>query len=442
MKRRSRAGAFFAVPLILFAFSCASTPPKPTEPEPEKPPVAAPEKPVPETPAPAEAKAAAEKARAEALAYNADSFFADEWKAADASFAAGEKAYNADNAASKTAYEAAAKAFGDLAGKSKPLFLEKLAKAKSGAEKGRKEAFDLDAPTALAEDWKAAEVFFLKGREQAASAESGKIASYPEALSAYEAAAKAFEALRGKALPIFFEARKADLQKARAAAVSAKAPDLSSERFAVADADSAKALELYEGEDFYAAYDAWKTARDRYLVLATGARAYGVKTEIDGRALAAYDPSNYTRAGNRLEAAMAAYDEGKIDASRDASEESLLRYNLAFAKGRELYAADRGKAAENRRVAAWELKAHVAVKSAYDAAARLKTDADSSFKAEKYDDAASQYADAEKQFETVRQTAAEKRAAAEKAIEAASKRMQESEKTAKDADTIIEGGAR
>jgi len=436
--------AVYALPLILFAFSCASTPPKPTEPvptEPTKPPVAAPETPVP-VPAPAEAKAAAEKARAEAALFSAESFFADEWKAADASFAAGEKAYNVDNAASRTSYEAAAKAFGALSVKSKPLFLEKLAKARSDAEKGRKQAFDLDAQTAVPDDWKTADAFFLKGRNQTSSAESGKLEAYPDALSSYESASNAFAALIRKALPIFFDARKSDLEKVRAAAVSVGANELSGDRFAVADDASGKALELYKGEDYYAAYDAWKSARDRYIVLATGSRAYGVKTEIDRRALSVYDPSNYSRASDRLDVAMRFYDDGKVDSSRDAAEESLLRFNLALAKGRELYASDRGKAAEAKRVAARDLKAHVAVKAAFDAATKIKAEADSSFKAEKYDVAANQYSDAEKQFESVRQTAAEKRQAAEKAIEAASQRMMESEKTAKNADSIIEGGAR
>jgi hypothetical protein len=516
MNRRSTVKAWYALPLILLAISCASTPPKPAEPAPAAPqPTEAPA-PAPVIPLPDEAKAAAEKARAEAASYGAETTFPAEWKAASDLFAAGEKAYGADNAASRASFEAAAKAFNDLAAKAKALYLDKLAFAKlsaererqraldlqartyypdewnaaeaqfsggekaygtdndasrisyeaaaksfkaladktksalidkiaaarTNAEKRKKYAFDFEAQTAFPDEWKSAESSLAKGRERFAAAESGTMPAYPESLASYEAAAAAYDGLAGRAVPLFAAARKSELEKARGDAVSVKADILAPARFSVADAASAEVLGLYGRGDHYAAYDAWKVARDRYLALATGARANAVKTEIDRRGFAAYDSGNYSRASERLEAAMAAYDAGRLDASKDATEEAHLRYRLALAKGFELYAVDRGKAAEAQRAAAYDLKAHVAVKSEYEAALKTKTDADLVFKGGKHEEAALQYMEAEKRFSTVRQTAAEKRKAAEEAIKEAERRMQESENTAKAADAVLEGGAR
>ncbi len=446
MNPRSTVRAVFALPLILLAFSCASTPPEPT-PEPEKPPVAAPETPPapekPVVPAPDDAKAAAEKARAEAALFDAEAAFPEDWKAAEASFAAGDKAYNVDNEASRASYEAAAKAFADLAVKAKPLFLEKIAAAKARAETGRKQAFDLEAKSVLPDDWKAAESFYFTGRDEFSAGEKGEDSSYPKSLSAYTSAADAFEALVKKALPLFADARGKELLKAREDAQAAGADKLDPARFAVADDAARKVVAAYEkGGDYYGAYASWQTARDRYFALATGARAASVKAEIDKRSLAAYDSGNYARAGERMDAAVAAFDKGEASVARDAAEEAHLRYKLALAKGSELYASDRGKAAEAQRVAAWELKAHVAVKADYDAAAKEKADADAAFKAKKFDDAADLYADAESKFAVVTEVAAEKRKAAEAAIKAAEERMRASEKTAQEADALIEGGAR
>jgi hypothetical protein len=434
MKFRSTATALASMPIILFAFSCASTPPKPVV-EPEKPSVVIAQ----EVPAPDQQKAAAEKARAEAAVYGAEAAFPEDWKAAAADFTAGEAVYGKDNAASRSSFEKALTGFTDLAAKAKPIFLESLANARKRAETARKQAFDLQAQSTLPVEWKVAESAFLRGRDGVAAAEGGKIEAYPDALKAYVEAGDAFESLIKNALPLFADALRAEIAKARADAVSAGAGDLSPDRLDAADKDAADALSLYQTDDFYGAYEAGKNARDRYYALATGARAQKVKAEIDRRGFAAYDSGNYIRATDRLQNALTAFDEGKVAASLDAAEEALLRFKLALAKGSELYAGERGKAAVAQKAAAMDLKAQVAVKVDYEVAADKLSQADASFKAGKWDDAADLYGEAEKSFAVVTEAAAQKRAAAEKALEDAKLRMEESERTARDADAVIEG---
>jgi len=447
MKSRSTVRALLALPLILFAFSCASAPKKAAPAPapagaPEKPPVVAQEAPAEKVPAPAELKAAAEKARAEASIFGAENSFPEDWKVASGDFAAGEASYEKDNAASRASFEKALKEFTDLAAKAKPVFLDLLAKARDRAQKARKQAFDLQAQTSLPDEWKAADSAFIRGRDGAAEAEGGKIESYPDALKSYETAADSFEALVRKAIPIFAESLRSQVVKARADAVAAGVGEITPDRLEVADNEVSDAIAKYEAKDYYPAYDALKAALDRYYALATGARAYKVKREIDQRNFAAYDSGNYGRASERLDVALGAFDEGNLSVSRDAAEESHLRFKLALAKASELYAGERGKAAAEKKAAATGLKAQVAVKSDYDAAAATLSQADASFKTEKWDDAADLYAQAEERFSYVADVAARKRAAAEKAIEDAKVRMEESARTAQEADAAIEGGTR
>lgn len=440
MKIGAMVKAGLVLPLVLFVFACASAPP--AEPTPEPTPTPAPVEPVPVPVEPAkqaeptEAKAAAEKARAEAALYGAETVLPDQWKTAADSFALGEKNWGTDNAASKTAFEAAAAGFSGLASKAKPLFEEALAKEKARAETERKQAFDLESSSMLADEWKAAEAVYLRARQE------DQAKTYPQALASFTEAADAYRAVAEKVLPRFVEARRADIIKARADAVAAGADRLSADRLAVADADADRSVRLYEEADYYGAYDAWSAARSRYVILSIGSKAYVVKTSIDDRGFAAYDPGNYAKASEKLEAALATYDDGELEDARNASEESLLRFNLALAKGRELYAVDRGNAAALQREAALSLKADVAVKNDFEAAAKTKADAEAAFKAEKYEEAAALYADSENRFLSARELAAEKRKRALEAMEAAARRQAESRRAAEDADAVIEGGTR
>ncbi len=218
--------------------------------------------------------------------------------------------------------------------------------------------------------------------------------------------------------------------------------DLSPERLAVADAVAAEAQGKYESGDYYGAAESAAEARARYLVLKTGSDSYAVKSEIDRRDFAPYDPGNYTLAGEKLDKALVDYDQGAVDAAQDASEESLLRYNLALGKGREMNASGRGKNAAEERRAAQDLKANVAVKTGYEEAAVVFAEADDAFKAERFDESAELYAEAESLFSIVRATAAEKRRRAEDALLRAQQKMSESEQNAKEAETVLQGGTR
>ncbi len=320
-----------------------------------------------------------------------------------------------------------------------PVTESSLAEALARAEKSRKQAFDLDAPAAFAEDWKKAEDFFLAGREKA---QVKTQLSYSEAIKAYTNAADAYDELARKALPIYAEARRKELEKARADAVKAGAERLLPAQLAAADKVADTAQNQFESGDYYTAIATAQEARTRYIILKTGLDALSVQQEIDRRDFAQYDASNYSLAEQKLQASQQAYDAGDVSTAQNNAEEALLRYRLVLNKGREMYASGRSKSALAERQAAQDLKANVAVKSDFERAQVVFTDAEQAFKAEKYDEAADLYAQAEALYAEVKTVAAEKRAKALETMQAAQQKITATEDAAKKADTVLEGGSR
>ncbi|HCM26698.1 MAG TPA: hypothetical protein DIC34_09170 [Treponema sp.] len=321
--------------------------------------------------------------------------------------------------------------------------LRSFADAKERAEKNRKQAFDLEAPAYLPAEWKSAEAQFLDGRSFEAKATAPtEVAAYKGALSSYTSAADGFEAVAREALPLFARDRAADLAKARKTAVDAGIESVSASRLARADGKADEAASLFAAADFYGAYAAWKDAREMYVILYAGAAAYYVKTDIDKRGIAGFDSGNYSLATGKLDAALVSFDGGRLAPARDDAEESLLRFRLALAKGRELYAYGRGTAADAARAEARALKAQVAVKAEFDAASDSFAKAQALYKAENFDDASAKFIEAERMFASARDNAAIKRAAAEKALKEAADRIAENERAAMEADIVLEGGAR
>jgi len=224
--------------------------------------------------------------------------------------------------------------------------------------------------------------------------------------------------------------------------VKAGAERLLPAQLAAADKVADTAQNQFESGDYYTAIATAQEARTRYIILKTGLDALSVQQEIDRRDFAQYDASNYSLAEQKLQASQQAYDAGDVSTAQNNAEEALLRYRLVLNKGREMYASGRSKSALAERQAAQDLKANVAVKSDFERAQVVFTDAEHAFKAEKYDEAADLYAQAEALFAEVKTVAAEKRAKALETMQAAQQKITATEDAAKKADTVLEGGSR
>jgi len=305
-------------------------------------------------------------------------------------------------------------------------------------EKARKFAFDVGSPEFFADEWKAVEAQFIQAKELSQQKTMG---TYKKATELYRQAADTYEALAQKALPLYAQKRKEDLQRLRSQAVTAGAQERVPELLVTADESADKAQALFDAKEYYGAIDAAIVAENRYVILAMGMKAYTVQQEIDRRNFRVYDESNYTLAESKLQESILSYKEGDLDKSRNAAEESLLRFNLALNKGKEMNARTLSDGANKERQAALDLKAHVAVKQDYDAANAVLAKAEAAFKAEKYDEAAELYQEAAVQFGKVRQVAAQKRQQAEEALQKAQAGITATEESARRANEILQGGA-
>ena len=317
--------------------------------------------------------------------------------------------------------------------------LDALNAAAERAARARQLVIDFNGPAAFPPDWQSAEALYTQ-------AETGKDTSTAktvrESTSRYNNAASALEALADKSVALFARDLETEVIAARDAAVQAGAETSAAGYFQPADDKALEAAAQYEAKDYYTARDSAYLARDMYGVLKTGAEAYTVRQEIVDRDFLKYDPQNIGVADELAVSGMADYEAGDIGAARDKADESLVRYNLALRTGKESFAAEKGAAAAEERQKALNLKANVAVRQDFEAAASIYNRAANSYRGQNFDAAAALYEESRAMYEVVSQAAEEKRRIAEEALRNAEEKMTESDTNAKNAESILEGGAR
>jgi HEPN domain-containing protein len=316
--------------------------------------------------------------------------------------------------------------------------LDALAAAKARAEAARTRAIDFDGPVYAVPDWESAESQYLLAGQEEKTATLGEV---KESAALYEAAAGAFDRVFELALPFYAQAREDEIVQARAGAVAAGIADIYPDRLLAADNTVDEAISRYEAKDYYPAASSAFLAVELFNALKTGAEAYAVREEIDDYDFVKYDPENYRLGDDSGGRALDAYDALAAEEALDAAGEALLRYNLVLRRGWETYAGERRALAGTERRAALDLKANVAVKADFDAAAGLYNQGETAFRAERYPEAVDFYFQSEYLFVVVGRTAAEKRRIAEEAIKTAEERTAASEETARNAEMILEGGA-
>jgi hypothetical protein len=315
--------------------------------------------------------------------------------------------------------------------------IDALNRAIARVEDSRKKALDFDSPSYFPSDWEAAEAQYAS----LGSLPKGTAGEIQQTTARYNATADIYDGLFGKTIPLFARDREDEITAARDAVIATGLSNTFPEYLLEVDRIVSDALARYEGGDYYAARDSAYLARDKYQTLKTGADAYITRREIVQRDFIAYDPDNFDKADAIGLAAVDSYSAGNIEQARNQAEEAELRYNLVLHTGWASYAADRGASAGAERQKALDLKANVAVREEFNAAADIYNRAAASLNAEKYEEAAVLYTQSEARFVVISQTAAEKRREAENAIKEAEQKMIESDETAKRAEIIIEGGS-
>ena len=376
--------------------------------------------------------------------------------------------------------------------------LDALNAAAARAAAARKLVNDFDGSSLLPGDWQAADSLYSQAEQQK---KTSTLKETQESTARYNKAADAFEAMSGKTIALYYEKKKAELVKARAAAVSVGAASLIPDYLLEVDNVVADAEKKYQAKDYYAAkdaaekalsmYEAQKIAGDAYnkrgavavraeeltpeflsdadkvglnavdkylagdyrgakegaanalsmyQALGAGLDAYKVREEIANRGFERFDSRNVALADDTLRAAANDYTAKNFTAAKDKSDEALLRYNLALKTAWEGYAGERRTAASTERQRAMDAKANVAVRQDFNSAQAVLNQANTAYQGKKFEEAALSYDNSGSMFTKAAQAAREKQRIAEEALQRANQRMAESDEKARNAELILEGG--
>ncbi|MDR2258230.1 MAG: hypothetical protein LBE14_03665 [Treponema sp.] len=313
--------------------------------------------------------------------------------------------------------------------------IDALEAAKAQVETSRNQALDIESPRYFPRDWEAVEGQYQSLGEPAPAA----LGEFRAAAETYRAVAKAFDDLARKCLPLYAADREREIDAAREGAVKAGAGRITPDRLRAADAMAEKAASQYDAGDYYPAAASAFTAVDMYKALESGLGAYTTRREIVAHNFVKYEPVNFEFADTIGRAAISSYDAGNIKDARDKADQAGLWYSLVLDSGWETFASEHGTAAAKAQEDAYALKAHVALKKDYDAAAEILKQGDVLFFNRQFAEAVARYTQAESQFGTVRDAAREKRRLAEEAIRKAEEQVLKSDENARDAEIILEG---
>jgi hypothetical protein len=214
-----------------------------------------------------------------------------------------------------------------------------------------------------------------------------------------------------------------------------------------------QALERYEAgevadtstaaaENYYAAAALAFEARDRYHALSLGARAYLIREEILERDFASSDQSNYTIGEETGIDAIAAYDNGDITTAEAGAEEAFLRFMLVINEGWSSYAGGLKNSADAERRKALNAKANVAVKQEFDNADGFYSKGVAAYNAKDYTGSSEYFDQSIPLFISSTKNAEKKRVIAADAIQTAETKVNQSDAAARDAEIVLQGGAK
>ena len=328
--------------------------------------------------------ARAEQSRKDAQAVRANTYFPNDWKAAETQFQTCKSAKQNtldEISAAAALFAATADMYDDLAGKSRPMAEKEDAQkglnaAIARAEKSRQQAVDVDGQTYFPNDWKNAEM----KNTSAKNAKRSTAEEITAAVALYVSAADAYDDIAKKSGPKFAK-DKEDAQKALNAAIARAEKSRK-------DATDAKGQTNFPND--------WKNAETKNTTAKNAKR--GTPAEIKAAV------PLYTSAAD-------AYD----DIVRKSASEETQKVAQA-AKTR----------AEKERQGALDAKANIAAAADFNAADKIYQQAVKDFNGKTYGSATDNYGKSADQFTAAAKAAGGKRGLAGDAIEKAKQRSAES----------------
>ncbi|MHB9292454.1 hypothetical protein Holit_01551 [Hollandina sp. SP2] len=299
----------------------------------------------------------------------------------------------------------------------------------------RKLAGDFEGPLYYPDEWNSAESRYA----QAEALKPGSPQEYQEAIEKYTALGDTYNEIGIKAIPQYRETRNQAVQSAREGAVEAGAVEWLPEPLDKADKTAAEALRLYDVQDYYAFARESAATEALYILLKTEAASMGIRSEIETHNLSRFDPQRFAAAEEQLQQAVSAYEGQDIAAAQQAAAEALVQYQQVADTGWEALAEEQRQRVRALREEALNLKAHIAMKDAYQEADMVYTEGERIINAKNYKQALALFTQGVDLFTAVRDTTAKKRQTAEKAIQTAQDKIADSDKRAKSAQAKLGG---
>jgi golgin subfamily B member 1 len=261
----------------------------------------------------------------------------------------------------------------------------------------RKRAFDLGIKDVLPAEYAAAEEAYSLGNAKYGADNAASEAAYRDAIDRYSGAIE-------RGLP-FLASTEAD--KARAGESAAYRAGLARFFYEIGDATSAALLDAEASEkagEYEKAIAGYKSTAAAFAALASMCDAAATREAIAARDFAKWDPSNWTLAEGKLSSARELLGSDSA-ASLTAADEAGLRYELVMQNALGYYMADRKTFSEAERDRASSIKAEVAVRDDYAAAAALYEEAEAKRAAEEAEAATELYERSASAFSAAYETA-------------------------------------
>jgi hypothetical protein len=319
--------------------------------------------------------------------------------------------------------------------------LDALASAQDQAEEARNRAFDFDSFVYLPKETDAADSQYVLAGSRLPVNTLGEA---QEAITLYTAAAREFNRVFERVLPLYMQILWDEIAAAREEALPVIGlSDQALWRFDDAEELKADAVQLYEEKnDYYTAAATAIQVLDIYRAITVLALVWDAQQEIAVQNFGQFDPQGCADADIIAENALESYDAGYFTEAQDKAEEALLRYQLVLDNAWRVYAGERREAAQEEREVALALKANIAARNGFIDAENLYTEADNFLLLEQNETAADLFFQAEYLFSGASITTLEKRQIAQSAIEAAEAQTAASEVTVQNAEKILKGGNR
>jgi len=306
------------------------------------------------------------------------------------------------------------------------------------AQTARQRAMDFEAPAYFPSEWEEAEANYKAIGDMPKTNPT----EIQEAITAYNEAATAYDALFEKTVPLYAQAREDEILAVREAVIHTGFTQQFPEYLKTADDITLTALDQYEAKDYYKARDTAAKALKEYETLQLGANVYLTRQEVMNRNFIDYDRENFAKAEEVTVSALNEFDAGNRESAVTKAEEAILRYNLVLANGWTAYAGERKANANKERELAIAERVNIASRDPFRTAEVMYSSAEQELAAGNYNNAAINYTESEALFSIARQDTVEKKQRAETAIRLAEERIEASSEAAQEADKIIEGGLR